>query len=59
MQNEGESTQDDPMLSTTWYYVHEPRYEHATTRIQRLSETNMEVEVVCFINPTQKVVIKN
>jgi len=47
------------MLLTTQYYVHEPRYEHATTRIQRLSETNMEIEVVYFINPTQEIVIKN
>jgi hypothetical protein len=26
------------MQSTTWYYVHEPKYEHATTRVHMSSD---------------------
>jgi hypothetical protein len=58
LQNESESTQDDHVQSTTQYYVYEPRYEHVTTRVHRLSETNMEAKVVCLVNPTQKLKAK-
>jgi hypothetical protein len=47
------------MQSTTQYYVHESRYEYVITRVERLSETNMEAKGVCFTNLTQEVVIKN
>jgi outer membrane protein assembly factor BamE (lipoprotein component of BamABCDE complex) len=46
------------MQSITWYYVHEPRYEHVTIGVHKSSETNMEVKVVCFTNLTQELVIK-
>jgi len=59
LQNEGESTQNDLVQSTTQYYVHEPRHEYVTIGVQRLSEIDMEAKVVCLINPTQEVVIKN
>jgi hypothetical protein len=58
LQNESESTHDDLMYSITWYYVHEPKYEHATIGIQRSSEINMEVEVLCLTNPTQELTIE-
>ncbi len=46
------------MQSTTWYYVHEPKYEHVTTWVHMSSETNMEAEIVYFANLTQKLTIE-
>ncbi len=46
------------MQVTTWYYVHEPKYEHVTIGVQRSSETNMEVEVFCFVNFNQELAIE-
>jgi len=58
LQNESESTQDDPMQSITRYYVHELRYEHVTLGLHKSSETNMEVRIVYLANHTRKLIIE-
>jgi len=58
LQNESEFTQNDVVQSTTSYYVHEPKYEHVKTRVQRLSGTNMEAKVFCFVNFNQELTIE-
>jgi len=58
LQNENESTYNDPMQSTSRYYVHEPKYEHVTIGVHKSNETNMEVEVVGLANPTQELAIE-